>query len=57
MDILIGHGYLGELVWFETSHSGSQASPHIYKNSKVLLSGGGGGGTVTQATTPAGGEN
>lgn len=31
MDILIGHGHLEELVWFDTCHSGSPASPHMYK--------------------------
>lgn len=44
MDILIGHWYLEELVWFETSHSGSPASPHMYKNIKVLINRRGGGG-------------
>lgn len=52
MDILIGHGYLGELVWFETSHPGSQASPHIYQNSKALLRRGGGGGALLHEQPP-----
>lgn len=43
MDTVIGNRYLGVLVWFETSHSGSAASPHMYKNSKVLINRRGGG--------------
>lgn len=43
MDIIIGHEYLGELVWCRTSHSGSPAPPHMYKKTPAWLSFTGGG--------------